>query len=599
MHQFRTGIGEAKRPVNSDLAILWRVIMQARPYWLNLAGVLIFSVAAAPITLLLPLPLKIAVDSVIGSQPTPAFLAWMMPTKPSSPAVILAMAAGLLVLTTLILCLQSLGAWILQTYTGERLVLDFRAQLFQHIQRLSVSYHDLRGSSDSNYRIQYDAPCIQNLLVSGGLPLITAAVTLIGMVVVTFFIDWQLALIALAVCPVLFILTHLYGARLRKQWHEIKVHESSAMSVVQEALGAVRLVKAFGREEHEQEKFVRRSEERLRWYLRLARAAGTFELLVGMTIAVGTAATLVIGVHHVQSGTLTVGNLLILMAYLAQIYEPLKTISKKLGDLQSSLASADRTFALLDEVSEVIRRPHSQPLIRAAGAVEFRNVSFTYPQGQEVLHDISFSVQSGTRVGIVGRTGAGKSTLINLLMRFYDPSKGQIMLDGVDLSDYKLTDLRNQFAMVLQDPVLFSTTIRENIAYANPRATEEEITRSAKLANAHDFIMGLPDEYNATVGERGIRLSGGERQRISLARAFLKNAPILILDEPTSSVDVKTETLIMEATERLMRGRTTFMIAHRLSTLENSDLRIELAAGRIVSIATTIKAPQIDSYVAG
>jgi ATP-binding cassette subfamily B protein len=285
------------------------------------------------------------------------------------------------------------------------------------------------------------------------------------------------------------------------------------------------------------------------------------------------------------------------MAYLAQIYEPLKTISKKLGDLQSSLASADRTFALLDEITEVTQRPHSQPLIRAVGAVEFRNVSFAYQQGQEVLRDISFNIHPGARVGIVGRTGAGKSTLINLLMRFYDPCKGQIFLDGVPLSDYKLSDLRNQFAMVLQDPVLFSATIRENIAYANPHATEEAINRSAKLANVHEFIMTLPEKYNTTVGERGIRLSGGERQRISLARAFLKDAPILILDEPTSSVDVKTEAAIMEATERLMQGRTAFMIAHRLSTLENCDLRIELAAGRIAFIATAADAVQVEPYL--
>jgi ATP-binding cassette, subfamily B, bacterial len=409
--------------------------------------------------------------------------------------------------------------------------------------------------------------------------------TLVGIVGVTLFVDWQLALIALAVCPVLFVLTHLSSARLRQQWYETKEHESSAMGVVQEALGAVRVVKAFGREDHEQQRFMRHSEEWLRSQLRVTWLEGRFDLLVGLTIALGTAATLVVGVQHVQAGALTVGSLLVIMAYLTQIYEPLKTMSKKIADLQSGLASANRAFVLLDQVQEVVERPHSRPLSRAVGAVEFRNVSFAYPGGPEVLGDISFTVKPGMRVGIAGQTGAGKTTLMNLLMRFYDPCKGEILLDGIVLPGCKLSDLRKQFAMVLQDPVLFSATIRENIAYANPQATDEEISRSAKLANAHDFIMGLPDGYQTAVGERGVRLSGGERQRISLARAFLKDAPILILDEPTSAVDIKTEAAIMEAMGRLMHRRTVFMIAHRLSTLEKSDLRIELAAGRIAALS--------------
>jgi ATP-binding cassette subfamily B protein len=569
-------------------AILARVVKQARPYWANLAGVLVLSVAAAPLALLLPLPLKIAVDNVISSKPVPALLTGLLPSdRPGFAASLLAIAAGLLVVTTLLLYVQSLCASILQTYTGERLVLDFRTVLFQHVQRLSLSYHDIRGSSDSNYRIQYDAPCIQHILVTGGLPLFTAAVTLLGMLTVTLFMDWQLALIALGVCPLLFLLTHLYGARLRRRWHELKMQESLAMSVVQEALGAIRVVKAFGREEHEQQRFTDRSNERLRSELRVAYLGGSFDLFVGLTIALGTAATLVIGVWHVQAGALTVGSLLVMMAYLAQIYEPLKTISRKVGDVQSALVSAERAFALLDEVPEVAERDYPRPLDRALGTIEFRNVSFSYPQGQEVLHRISFTVTPGTRAGIAGRTGAGKSTMMNLLMRFYDPSDGEIQLDGVMLRDYKLSDLRKQFSVVLQDPVLFSATIRENIAYANPLATEEQISAAAKLANAHEFIIALPEGYGTAVGERGMRLSGGERQRISLARAFLKDAPILILDEPTSAVDGKTEAAIMEAMERLVEGRTTFMIAHRLSTLENCDLRIELEAGRIAA-ATSV-----------
>jgi len=276
------------------------------------------------------------------------------------------------------------------------------------------------------------------------------------------------------------------------------------------------------------------------------------------------------------------GDLLLVMGYLAQLYGPLNTLSNSKASLQSSLASAERAFSILDEAPDVVERPGAQPLARAAGAVAFREVSFAYREDHPVLHEVSFEIDPGTRVGISGETGAGKTTLMSLLGRFYDPTTGEISLDGIDLRDYKLADLRSQFAIVLQEPVLFSTTISENISYARPGASEEEIIEAAKAANAHEFIVGLPHGYETEVGERGMSLSGGERQRIALARAFLRDAPVLILDEPTSSVDTKTEAVIMDAMERLMRGRTTFMIAHRLGTLANCDVRLEIEEGRVV-----------------
>jgi ATP-binding cassette subfamily B protein len=278
---------------------------------------------------------------------------------------------------------------------------------------------------------------------------------------------------------------------------------------------------------------------------------------------------------------LTIGGLLLVMAYLAQLYGPLTTISRKVATIQSHLASLDRAFAVLDTAPDVPERTGARELVRADGAVSFRNVSFGYAADRAILRDVSFDLTPGTRLGISGTTGAGKTTLVSLLTRFYDPAEGQILLDGVDLRDYRLADLRAQFAIVLQEPVLFSTTLGENIAYGRPGASEGEIIEAAKAANVHDFIVGLPEGYDTPVGERGMRLSGGERQRISLARAFLKDAPILILDEPTSSVDTVTEGLIMEAMERLMRGRTTLMIAHRLSTLAHCDTRISLTEGRV------------------
>jgi len=342
------------------------------------------------------------------------------------------------------------------------------------------------------------------------------------------------------------------------------------------------VVKAFGQEERERERFVGRSGESMRKQVGLSRAEGSFGMLIALLMGLGGSAVLFVGARQVQAGALTVGDLVLVMAYLQQLYEPLQTISKKAGSLQSSLASAERVFSLLDQAPDLVDGPHARRLKRAAGAVAFRDVWFSYDGEDPALRDVSFKLEPGTSVGIAGTTGAGKTTLVNLLARFYDPTMGRIELDGIDLREYRIADLREQFSIVLQDPVLFSTSISENIAYARPSADRLEIEAAAAAANAHDFTSALPDGYDTAVGERGMRLSGGERQRISLARAFLKDAPVLILDEPTSSVDVGTEELIMEAMKRLMTGRTTIMIAHRLATLHDCNLRLQLEHGRVV-----------------
>jgi ATP-binding cassette subfamily B protein len=325
----------------------------------------------------------------------------------------------------------------------------------------------------------------------------------------------------------------------------------------------------------------------MRGNVRVAFIQAGFDVLVGSTTAMGMGCVLFIGAQHVRGGTLTLGEFLMVSAYLVQLYRPLESIGKKVATLQSSLSSAERAFSLLDESPDVAERPHPRHLARATGAVTFECVSFAYQSDRAILQDVSFTVSAGTRVGIVGATGAGKTTLISLLTRFYDPTSGRILLDGEDLRDYSLADLRNQFAIVLQEPVLFSTSIAENIAYARPEASEADIVAAATAANAHEFITRLPQDYETQVGERGMRLSGGERQRIALARAFLRDAPVLILDEPTSSVDVHTERIIIEAMERLMRGRTTFMIAHRLGTLQHCDLLLVIEQARLAAMAST------------
>lgn len=578
----------------TDLGLYFRLLQQAKPYWLHIIGIFLLSLLSTPLALLSPLPLKIAVDSVVGSEPLPSFLQILIPARVfQSSTSLLAFVAGLLVMLALMSQLQNLGHSLLRTYTAEKLVLDFRAQLFRHAQRLSLSYHDLKGTSDSTYRIQYDSSAVQYVAIDGIIPFFTATFTLVSMLYVIFRLDWQLALVALAVSPILFILARIYRRKLRRRSRQVKRLESAGLSVIQEVLTALRIVKAFGQEDREQDRFVQRSEEGRRARIRLSFAEGGLGLLLGLTTAMGTGAVLFIGVRNVQAGTLTLGNLLLVMGYLSQLYSPLKTISRKVASLQSHLVSAERAFALLDETPDVAEKRDAQPLTRAEGKMTLRNVSFSYDGVQPVLEDISLEISAGTRVGVAGHTGAGKTTLIGLLTRFYDPTAGQILLDGVDLRDYKLADLRNQFSIVLQEPVLFSTTVAENIAYARPAAGEAEIVQAARAANAHDFITNLPDSYETQVGERGMRLSGGERQRIALARAFLKDAPILILDEPTSSVDMRTESGIMEAMERLMQGRTTFMIAHRLTTLENCDLLLVVENGRLVNktsdVSITVK----------
>jgi ATP-binding cassette subfamily B protein len=445
-------------------------------------------------------------------------------------------------------------------------------------------FHDRYGATDSVYRIQHDAPAIQYVTIQGLVPLMTAVFTLIGMIVVTARMDLLLSIVALLITPILFLLSLGCSRIVRQRSQTNKELDSSAMSVIQEVIGSIRVIKAFGQETREHDRFVRRSAKRMSQQVRLSIQQALFNVLIGLTIAVGTAAALYIGVRHVRAGTLTVGSLLMIMAYIAQVYQPLQTLTTKVTDLQIWLASLERAFLLLDQQPEIAERPGAQKLRAAAGEFEFRNVSFAYDDSGRGLHDVSFRIPAGTRVGIVGATGAGKTTVLNLLMRFYDPTSGEVRLDGKDVREYRIADLRKQFAVVLQEPVLFAASIAENIAYGKPDGSDEEIVAAAQAAASHEFILNLPEGYETQVGERGSRLSGGERQRISLARAFLRNSPILILDEPTSSVDVHTEAAIMEATERLMSGRTTFMIAHRLSTLKSCDLVLVLDQGRLVEM---------------
>jgi len=563
------------------ISVLVRAAQESRKCWPHLAAIVVLSLISLPLTLLYPLPLKIAVDGLIAkSSASPMLFAGVRLMTPHITAV--KWAVLLLIGIAFAASLQSLASWWLQTFVGEKLVWDFRGKLLDHVQRLPLAFHDRYGPTDSVYRIQHDAPSIQYVVVQGILPLITALLTLLGMIFVTLRIDRSLAIVALAITPVLFLLSSACSGRVRVRSHEIKKLDSTAMGVIQEVLGALRLVKAFNQEDREYERFVRHSGMRIREQVSLSRLQAVYNMLIGLTVAAGTAAVLYIGIAHVQAGLITVGSLLVVMAYISQMYQPLQLLTTKLTDLEGWLASLERALMLLEQTTEISETPAAMPISRAIGEVEFRRVTFRYAEGGRGLEDISFRIPAGSRVGIVGPSGAGKTTLLNLIMRFYDPGEGQVLIDSVDLRDYRISDLRKQFAVVLQEPVLFGASIAENIAYGKRDARDEEIVAAAQAAEAHDFIMHLPNQYETSAGEQGARLSGGERQRISLARAFLRNSPILILDEPTSSVDLETQASILSAMDRLMHGRTSFIIAHRIETLAGCDMILSLNAGRLV-----------------
>ena len=577
---WKPGMPDKKR---SDIAILKRLLQQARPYWTHISGIFLLDLLATPLALLSPLALKLVVDNVLGNEPLPGFLKAVLPTSiQASPSSMLAFAVCLLVAVSALTQLQALGSSYVRTYTGEKLALGFRSLLLWHGQRLTLAFHDRKGVTHSLYRVQYDSLALQHVTIDGLIPMFAALVTVTSMIVIMANISLQIALVALLVVPVLLILIKRYRNPLREGWRKQKKLDNATVSIINEVFSSLRVVKAFTQEQREQQRYTHNASKSLSAKLGITLLQGSFSLATGITTAIGTGAVLYIGVNMIQAGKISVGDLLVVMTYLGMLYSPLTTIGKKLAGMQSAFASAERAFDFLDEQIDVPERDRPLPLARAQGAFRLENVSFEYEPGYPVLQDISLEIPAGSRVGIAGKTGSGKTTLMSLLMRFYDPTAGQILLDGADLRDYRLSDLRSQFGIVLQEPVLFSNSIADNIAYGGPDAGEEAIIAAARAANAHDFIEALPNGYDTLVGERGMRLSGGERQRIALARAFLRDAPVLLLDEPTSSVDIRTEALIMEAMERLMQGRTSFMIAHRLSTLDMCDVLLEISDGRIV-----------------
>jgi len=493
----------------------------------------------------------------------------------------------------LLLCLALIGIqllwgiinWItnyLFVKVGLQALLKLRTDLYSYLQSLSLKYHDARRSSDSSFRVAYDSQSIQTIYNKGFTNIFASIVTLIGTFVIMLRLDWQLTLVSLGIVPLVVGAIYLFAHRIRRESTSIQEQESAVLAQAQEGLSSIRMVHAFGREEFEVRQFQQQARQSLQANLRLTLTNVNSALVISTLMVVGTAVMYYIGTLHVLSGTLTLGSLLVFSAYLLMLYQPLESLTYTTWAMEGATAGAKRCFEVLDRQDDVVDSPGAVAISSAQGAIAFEAVSFGYTPDRCVLRNIDLRIDPNQIIGLAGGTGAGKSTLLSLVPRFYDPTAGSIRLDGCDIRQITKKSLRAQIAIVLQDTLLFSTTVRENIAYGRPAATEEEIIEAARRAQADEFIRQMPQGYGSLVGERGGHLSVGQRQRIGIARAFLKNAPILLLDEPTSALDPSTESAIMDTIKELMRGRTTLIATHRLATIHNLDQVIVLEHGRIV-----------------
>jgi ATP-binding cassette subfamily B protein/subfamily B ATP-binding cassette protein MsbA len=534
---------------------------------------------ATLLTLAQPWPLQLIVDSVLGDRAQPAWITVPLGELPRGS--LLAVAIGLMVAAVLLTQALGLGQQYFSQLLGQRIVLRVRCELYAKLQRLSLAFHDRASVGDLIYRITGDANALQDIVTYGFVPLAIQLITALAITAVIFVLDVGLGMIALSIVPFLVVWTVWFSERLRKRSGRLARAESGLYTTTSEVLGAIRAVKSFVMEEAE----IRRFEERARLsqqaYVRVMAFSSLGGVVTNALAGLATAAVVFLGARAVLGGTLTVGELLVFVAYLQSLYGPITQVAGSALVVQKSAASIERVVQILDEEDEQ-GRPAGIRLGGVTGHVAYRNVWFSYDEARPVLRDVTLDVEAGERVAFVGRSGAGKTSMLSLLLRFYRPRSGRVVLDGADLESLDLTWLRKQIAIVLQEPIIFSGTLGENIAYGRAGATTAAIAAAARAAGLDEFVRSLPDGYDTAVGERGVRLSGGQRQRLSIARAFLKDAPILILDEPTSNLDATTEQQVFESLDRLARGRTTLVISHRLATVQRADRIVVLADGRVV-----------------
>jgi ABC-type multidrug transport system fused ATPase/permease subunit len=562
-----------------------RSLRYLRPYARLAAASSVCVVAASLIGLLAPWPLQIVIDHVLGHQAMPPWMGRLLSPFAGSPVslILVAVIAGFLInfLGDALTVLDS----FLNTTIEQNMVLDFRGDLFRHAQRLSLAFHDNSRAGGLIYAVNFQADAAARLVMTVP-PLAQSAITLVGMFWIVFRIDPWLSLLAMSVVPFLYYSVGYYVTHVQARLMRVREMEGESLAIVHESMSMLRVIVAFGREGYEHRRFRKQGKRAVDERVKVTVRQTLFTLAVNTSTALGTALVLGFGAYRALHGRITPGELLVVLAYIAAVYRPLEAISTTVGQLQDMLVMLKIAFGLLDTEPEIKDAPGAIAIGRAQGRVTFQDVSFSYSGRADTLSGVSFEAEPGQVVAIVGPTGAGKSTLVSLIPRFYDPQSGRILLDRRDTRKATVESLRAQVSIVLQEPLLFSGTIAENIRYGRLDATDAEIVEAARAANAHDFIEHLPQKYDTVIGERGVTLSGGERQRISVARAFLKDAPILILDEPTSSIDSRTEAVILDALDRLMVGRTTFMIAHRLSTVRKADLILVVDRGRIVERGT-------------
>jgi ATP-binding cassette, subfamily B, bacterial len=561
-----------------------RVKPYLRPYRRYLWGVMGLTVVTAILGLAEPWPLAVILGTVLSEENPSGFIEFIFGSDPTTWVVLVSMVVARFLIIAVGNAFTVLSHYLGST-TEQNMVMDLRSDLFAHVQRLSFTFHDQRQTGALMSQINIQAASVGNIVMVVP-PIFEAALTLVGMLVIAVLIDWELALLALAVVPLLYWSFGIYGSRIVPRLRKVQELEWRSLSIVHEAMAMLRVIVSFGREDYEHKRFREQGKTAVDERVKLTVSQSMYTLFVQTATAAGTSLVLGVGAWHVMQGKISIGELIVLMTYIASVYQPLEQISTTVGMIHEELVQFNASLDLLDMEADVMEKPDAVVLEHSTGLVVAKGLDFAYKGRQETLSDVSFEARPGERVAIVGHTGAGKSTLMSLLVRFYDPVSGSIEIDGVDLRDLKLSSLREQISVVLQEPLLFSGTIAENIRYGRLEATHEQIVDAARAANAHDFIEGLPQGYGTVLGERGAHISGGERQRICVARAFLKDAPILILDEPTSSIDSKTEGVILDALDDLMEGRTSFMIAHRLSTVRHADQILVMNQGQVVERGT-------------
>ncbi|WP_291521945.1 ABC transporter ATP-binding protein [Acidithiobacillus sp.] len=565
---------------------LWDLRRFLHPHWAALSGAALAMTARAMVLLVIPWPLKFVIDSVISQKPLPVWLAGFLPDPLGQRVALLDVLGIVMLLFAVADAALAYAGGRLLLRVGQRAVFDIRRTLFAHLQRLSLAFHRRQKSGDLMARLGGDIQTLQDFVVSVGTGLFAHLLTIVGMAGIMLAIDWRYALVVIASVPLLLVITQRHTRRLKQAFRLARRKEGELWSMAQESIAGIPVVQAYGRESFEENRFRERAEQSLDAALEANELQMRFTPLVGGLVAAAVGIAVWYGASQVLAGRITTGELLVFLAYLRGMAAPLRQFAKMAGTVSKATVAAERLGDIFAEEPDIRDAPNAVFLPSCTGALEFRSVSFGYQTGELVLQDISFRVDSGRTVALVGTTGAGKSTLVSLIPRFHDPVEGQVLLDGRDLRDLKVASVRDQIALVLQEPLLFHGTIWENIAYGRAGAGREEAVAAALAVGLHDLIGGLRDGYDTLVGERGASLSGGQRQCVSIARAMLRDAPIVILDEPTSGLDTFSERRVLEALNRLTSGRTTLVIAHRLATIAAADRILVLEHGCIIQDGT-------------